>query len=183
MLLAEGPIDPSRPGGDELYHFFRGAVDWCSRLPEGQTFKVEARAWACSNVPTSLLMQVSQLPASTCVCMWVCVFDRDGGWVCAAGQAEASSLMMMYLGLSVTRERQPCRGRRGGGGREGKWRVAIMLRLVWNVICCMPRRIWGAGGGVCWILKVQQAPSSRLAETCGRLKCAEIQLSFSSQSS
>ncbi|KAK9850954.1 hypothetical protein WJX84_002687, partial [Apatococcus fuscideae] len=57
MLLAEGPIDPSRPGGDELYHFFRGAVDWCSRLPEGQTFKVEARAWACSNVPTSLLMQ------------------------------------------------------------------------------------------------------------------------------
>ena len=57
LLLAEGPIDPNRPGGDELYDFFRQAVDWCARLPEGHTFKVEARAWACSSIPTSLLMQ------------------------------------------------------------------------------------------------------------------------------
>ena len=60
LLLAEGSIDPTRPGGDELYAFFRQAVDWCVRLPEGHTFKVEARAWACSNVPTSLLMQARQ---------------------------------------------------------------------------------------------------------------------------
>lgn len=63
LLLAEGPVDPSKPGGDELYAFFRQAVDWCARLPEGHSFKVEARAWACSNIPTSLLMQARH---STC---------------------------------------------------------------------------------------------------------------------
>ena len=72
-MLAEGPINPDRRGGDELYSFFRRAVDWDARLPEGQTFKVEARAWACSSIPTSLLMQVMKnlpicLPELCCIC-------------------------------------------------------------------------------------------------------------------
>ncbi len=71
LLLAEGPINPDRPGGDELYIFFRDAVDWNARLPEGHTFKVEARAWACTNISTSLLMQVVRLALPDACCIIV----------------------------------------------------------------------------------------------------------------
>ncbi|KAK9831607.1 hypothetical protein WJX74_002393 [Apatococcus lobatus] len=50
LLLAEGPIDPNRPGGDELYLFFRQAVDWCARLPEGHTFKLRCRDAICDEL-------------------------------------------------------------------------------------------------------------------------------------
>ncbi len=40
--VAEGPLDGSQPGGDELYSFFRTSVDWPSLLRPGQTFSVQA---------------------------------------------------------------------------------------------------------------------------------------------
>ncbi|KAK9811854.1 hypothetical protein WJX72_011203 [[Myrmecia] bisecta] len=58
VLLAEGPLNPRLPGGDEIYRFFRDAVDWSQLLTEEQTFHVEARVWSCSDIPSSNLVQI-----------------------------------------------------------------------------------------------------------------------------
>lgn len=73
-LLAEGDLDPRRPGGDEIYRFTRQAVAWQSLLGPEQTFAVEARVRSCSDVPSSMLAQVRIRDA-------VCDAIRDVRWV------------------------------------------------------------------------------------------------------
>ncbi|KAK9908246.1 hypothetical protein WJX75_004747 [Coccomyxa subellipsoidea] len=70
--VAEGPLDGRQPGGDELYRFFRTNVDWPSLLRPGQTFSVQARVRDCTDIPSSLLVQIRARDA-------ICDAIRDSG--------------------------------------------------------------------------------------------------------
>lgn len=53
-----GHLDPWQPGGDEIYSLFRQAADWPELLPPGHTFSIQARVASCTDVPSSLLVQL-----------------------------------------------------------------------------------------------------------------------------
>lgn len=57
-LLSRGQLDPYAPGGDEVYSLFRQAANWPELLPPGHTFSIQARVASCSDVPSSMLVQV-----------------------------------------------------------------------------------------------------------------------------
>ena len=58
LLLAEAPLDPEEPPGEELYRAFREAADWSDLLPPGQRFAVDARVWSCTSLSNSQLLAV-----------------------------------------------------------------------------------------------------------------------------
>ena len=57
-LLSRGQLDPYAPGGDEVYSLFRQAANWPELLPPGHTFSIQARVASCSDVPSSMLVQI-----------------------------------------------------------------------------------------------------------------------------
>ncbi|BDA44812.1 Ribosomal RNA large subunit methyltransferase K/L [Coccomyxa sp. Obi] len=70
--VAEGPLDGRLSGGDELYRFFRTMVDWPSLLRPGQTFSVQARVRDCTDIPSTMLVQIRARDA-------ICDSIRDSG--------------------------------------------------------------------------------------------------------
>jgi len=57
-LLAKGPLDSYRAGGDEIYTFFRQAANWAQLLAPRQTFSIRARVTSCTDIPSSHLVQI-----------------------------------------------------------------------------------------------------------------------------
>ena len=57
-LLAKGQLSPYRPGGDEIYSFFREAANWAQLLPPRRTFQISARVTSCTDIPSSHLVQI-----------------------------------------------------------------------------------------------------------------------------
>lgn len=57
-LLSRGYLDPWQPGGDEIYSLFRQAANWPELLPPGYTFSIQARVASCTDVPSSMLVQI-----------------------------------------------------------------------------------------------------------------------------
>eukprot|EP01025_Chloroclados_australasicus_P064986 TRINITY_DN8782_c0_g3_i1.p1 TRINITY_DN8782_c0_g3~~TRINITY_DN8782_c0_g3_i1.p1 ORF type:complete len:470 (+),score=32.72 TRINITY_DN8782_c0_g3_i1:72-1412(+) len=57
QLLAEGEIDPSKRGADQVYEFCRGEVNWQDYIPVGTSINWRTNVHECTDIRTPVILQ------------------------------------------------------------------------------------------------------------------------------